>query len=524
MGAAANAYIIAITAVLPLYMENGFVMIGNAKYDFFVKVAAVIFILSLVGTGIRTAFSYKQFHVKKFLANLSVTDFFILFYMAATSLSYIFSKYKSVAFWGYSGWYMGLFTQLLLIWSYFFVSRCYKKQRYSWNILAAAAVLVFLLGVLNRYGIDPLGAFKAFERDEWNYWNLLSTIGNINWYCGYICLALPLLFYLYWAGEKQTVFFGAAGSFTGISALISQGSASGLLGLAGVLLLLFCFSLADEKRLTRFCGLLFMTLLIPPLLTADIPFLGRITLHTVDPVAYADFAAYYKMLCSPLWYIAAGIVAIVLCILILRGKTGRRDLLKDGRIKKIVLCCIGLLLLSGVVILFLCQISEPFWKAVGSISILRIDDSWGTNRGALWHICLEIFSQGNLVQKLLGAGPDCFACVAQKLAETRISLTGKEQGLIFANAHNEWLNMLVTGGLLGASAYLGIFLSMAFRLLKRIPKDSFLLAGLLMLTGYAVNNCFSFQQIITTPMAFVILGMLDAGIRSVCKSGKSSLF
>ena len=62
---------------------------------------------------------------------------------------------------------------------------------------------------------------------DWNRRNLLSTIGNINWYCSYLAVALPLLLYCFWAGEGWRRIPAGIGAYVGTGAMLLQGSASG---------------------------------------------------------------------------------------------------------------------------------------------------------------------------------------------------------------------------------------------------------------------------------------------------------
>jgi len=92
---------------------------------------------------------------------------------------------------------------------------------------------------------------------------------------------------------------------------------------------------------------------------------------------------------------------------------------------------------------------------------------------------------------------------------SRIHVTGQWEGAIFANAHNEWLNMLITGGIVGGISYFGIFISAWKQLWEKAEQNPIMVMGMMMMAGYMVNNVFGFQQIITTPIMFVVLGMLE---------------
>lgn len=98
---------------------------------------------------------------------------------------------------------MGLVTQGLLVGIYFAVSRYYDGSRSIWWIAGITAGIVTFIGLLNRLDIDVLGTFRGMENGEWNRTQLLSTIGNNNWYAGYISVTAGIsLQLLIWENDR----------------------------------------------------------------------------------------------------------------------------------------------------------------------------------------------------------------------------------------------------------------------------------------------------------------------------------
>ncbi|MFR6589243.1 MAG: hypothetical protein ACLURV_02535 [Gallintestinimicrobium sp.] len=112
----------------------------------------------------------------------------MLCYLAAIFVSWLFSVDRAAAWTGTDGWSMGLRTQVLLVLMYFLVSRylIWWKGLLAVHMLASGGV--FLLGILHRFSIDPLGMYQGLDES----WQLLflSTIGQASWYSGYVCVAL----------------------------------------------------------------------------------------------------------------------------------------------------------------------------------------------------------------------------------------------------------------------------------------------------------------------------------------------
>ena len=167
--------------------------------------------------------------------------------------------------------------------------------------------------------------------------------------------------------------------------------------------------------------------------------------------------------------------------------------------------CGSLLLAAGVIIWY----------------ILRLQGSnfveWGNRRGMLWQMAWQGFYRGDLKQKLLGAGPDCFAGYLGEILPGGTTLfdQGYFAGSVFTNAHNEWLTTLINMGILGVVAYLAVFIA-AFR---KYRDDSF--AVLLLLT-YGVYSLISFQQVLNTPLFFLLLGSCEATSREHKRTSEMS--
>ena len=127
-------------------------------------------------------------------------------------------------------------------------------------------------------------------------------------------------------------------------------------------------------------------------------------------------------------------------------------------------------------------------------------------------MALDSFVQGDWKQKLIGAGPDCYAEYLMSVGVSpTTSIEGYWSGAVYANAHNEWLTNLVNLGLLGTAAYLGIFVSSC----KRYRG---MLLGLLALGMYGLHSLVSFQQVLNTPFLFLVLGICENRLRLAKKS------
>ena len=217
-------YLVILFAGLPLYMQNKLVMIGNAKYLFFRNTTLVLgafVVLAVLWQRIRGERTTKRMWKK--------TDVFMLLYLVSAIFSYGISPCREDVLLGYPGWYMGLVTQGLLVGIYFAVSRYYDGSRSIWWIAGITAGIVTLIGLLNRLDIDVLGTFRGMENGEWNRTQLLSTIGNNNWYAGYISVTAGISLAAAFMGKQQVRALGLLGSFLFFASAITSNSYTGSL-------------------------------------------------------------------------------------------------------------------------------------------------------------------------------------------------------------------------------------------------------------------------------------------------------
>lgn len=509
----AAAWLFMILAILPLYMKDGLNRIGDAKYSFFrnvsvlfLAVSAVIFIVS----GIRGLSDRKREFLKSM--EWSVVDICILAYGVVSIISFCLSEYPTTALWGYQDWYMGLITQFLMIGGYFCVSRCYRRDGWVEAGILLSASWVSLLGILNRFELDPLNVFSEMDRFEWNRLSLLSTIGNINWYCGYLSVVVPLLAAAYWnwRGHWSVRVVLGFGSFSGLTALFVQGSDSGYAALTVLMLVLLFASLTDRERMLRF---LEITMMIPlacllMCIIAEVMGVGLFLPNgsTVIGIVY-----------SPIW-----ILVLIFLLVYYLFIEYRRSKPSDSKVKKYITWIIAAAVLVSVgiaaFVFVSCQISEEFWQRLGGLPLLRFNDEWGSGRGFLWRVTWHSFWESGLLQKLFGAGPDCYAEYMYSHASMDLQVFGQFQDAIFANSHNEWLTMLLNEGLFGAMAYLGFFLTAFVRFFRRVDTQPVLIAGALAVATYSINSFFSFQQVVSTPLIFMLIGACEASCRSLSES------
>lgn len=476
-----NLYLIFLTAALSLYTGGTYWKLGDTKYTLFRNVTLICLGAWLAVSLLRVAISLIG--GSRRFPRLSKTDICMLAYGAAVLVSAVCSPYEGTPWTGYSEWYMGALSQCMFVGIYFFVSRSYDGSRYPFYVGEAALTAVLLIGFANRLGFDPAKLMQPFTYKSWEYSHMISTIGNINWFCGFcsVMMGFPVAGFLESRGKLKMFLFYVV-SVMGLVLLCIQGSDAGPVIAAVCIGVSLLFGLKDRKIFQRSLAMTAGMCLVLAVYAKTVALLGPEAVASVP----ADGIGYARMAWMGWWIIGAVflVLAVVFC------RCSRRMAERMGLV---------LMILGGLAV-----------AAAAAVYALRLPagDGWGSGRGGLWRFAWKGFVQGGFRQKLTGAGPDCFApYIYSTLSAWELTPTeGFWTGTIFANAHNEWLNALVNLGLLGTAALAAVFIGS----IKRYRK---LLLGMMVIAMYGINSLISFQQVLSTPFLFMALGLCEYSVR-----------
>lgn len=499
------AYFLMMAVVYPFYAPGGYLRIGEVKYEFFRNVSlvtlAVMAGVILLAVVVRRD---REWIVRNY-RRMSVTDWFAYGYLVVVMLSYLCSAYKEDALWGVAGWYMGVITQMMFVLLYFFFSRYFHCDLRWIGVWLSAAALVFLLGICNRYSVYPIAM-------EGRTATFISTLGNINWFCGYWSVTAPIGIALYWCGGSRRIRF-MAGAYSVVAMLcgVTQGSSSAYLVFGAVFFTLFVLSLRDNCRMYRFLELC--------MLFAGSCQLGRI-LRDVPELDYnygllvGDGGSRMTRLLldsnATLW----GLAVVMVCYLLLR-RLDRRGLIhmeKHGRLWVILSGIVALAFgVAAVLMLFdsgILRMREATDTAKwGSSFGLVFDEDWGNGRGATWNCGMDAYQSLDALHKAVGVGPDCFADYVYAVPELAQRLAERFTNLRLTNAHNEQLTLFVNVGVLGWLCYMGIFLTAFLRYVRKGSVQPALYLCAVSVLAYTAHNMVSFQQALSTPYVFMVLGI-----------------
>lgn len=483
--------------VFPLFYQQGYANMGNAKFIYFRSYTLVYLIISLLAGGFYLIIHFYEISWKSLLRQTTYVDRFVLFYFVSVTLSYLFSNYKKEALWGFSGWYMGLLTQLMFLAVYFFISRFFKWDKiFYWFILCPSA-FAFLIAILHRFNIDPLGLYIGLTAADKVLF--LSTIGQATWYSSYMCVTLPIGMALFWHKNNQnwrkllTIYCAL-----GFGTLVTQNSDSAFIGIGLVFLILFCCSFRDNISFTRFLQLLIVCL-------ASMRIVGIFQLLFPERVPDLEDLSFFLSQ-HPVWWLV--LASCIIFYYFWTKKLNRCIQICSYQVVRNATLIIVILSVPAVLILIYITTTGKLPESLRSlenIGYLNFNNDWGNGRGSTWKYCVTMFQQYNGTERIFGCGPDSF--VAYSYPRNQAYLSQFWGNLYLPNAHNEWLNSILTVGILGAAAYIGIFISGIISYLKRRDCSPLLIGISCSLVSYIGHNLFCYQQVVCTSLIFIMLGL-----------------
>lgn len=523
--------------VFPLYFGNKYHEIGGYKFSFFSGISALLLIPAAVLGAVVLAGKAVEGETKIWRREISPVDIGVLLYLAASVLSYAFSAFPADAWEGVGGWNMGLHTQLLMGASYFLISRFFpwKKAQEKSRIglggklifygFFAGSGITFALGVLHRFGVDPLGMYKGIDS---SYQILfLSTIGQATWYSSYVCTVFAIGICIFFAAEDQKIrIFSGLYCVLGFMTLVTQNSDSAFASLALLFIGLFAAACSSPHKMERFLE----TVILGAASFKAIGFLQwgfadrALELGKLSTFVSRGWLSWLLLLCSS---------GCLIWLLHWEEKKGEAvmeaEWRKTGKMLRRI-CLIAVLAAAVLVLVLIAGNTAGLWQKWFGITFrnqyLLFNDKWGSDRGFTWKISAEIYAGLPWLQKLVGVGPDCFQVYSYSIPEFADRLYQYWKPDILTNAHNEFLNLLICTGMAGLFSFLSMFVLGARRFYRAWGQNrcggekgkgtwpaSLILAGMLCILAYAGHNFFCYQQVCCTPFLFLIMGLAESAAR-----------
>lgn len=510
-----SMYVFCMLCIYPLYYENKYYNMGDAKYHFFKYVSVFFLVSMLLGVVAWLAVRRKELNFAGIAKTFSYPDWFAVGFFVFSYLSFVLSEYKETAFYGYDGWYMGMMSQFAFVIIYFLVSRFWKWSPTTLLFAMGAAAITYQLGIWQRFLFDPLGMYIDLGAEYIE--KFVSTLGQTTWFSSYAVLIFPIgMFYYCYDEKKWARIFAGIFLALGYGMLATTNSDSAYVAFVLILMVYFWFALESNRTFGRFLESVLIGL-------ASFRIIGifrvlfpekQIVLITGDEAITAFVTRSGVML-----FLLAAVAVLYVFYRYVCRTNEEFSIRKFMVLRKIMVW--GAILCLWLVLLLIILVSKEggelhgILQKVGEISFFRFEDQWGNHRGFNWRMAIEAFKNASLKDVLLGAGPDCFANSMDKYCFEEVYTYW--QGLQLACAHNEWLNMLVTQGVLGVASYIGIFVTVAARMGKVGVMEPAAIPFMAATLAYMGHNFFCYQQCICTPTVFILMGIGEMVVRQTMK-------
>lgn len=443
------AYFYLVGFLLTLYVRDAYFDILEAKADCF------SFIVKALSIPIVVLLIYRMISKKKTVVfNLENIAFFslIIFSLISTALS----VEPRQSFFGTIGWHIGFMTICFLALAVLLLKETPVDTNLIYYPLMFVCLFEYLLTISDAMKMDIFHFRDVISKS--GYFGYYATIGNCDWYVGYLSLTVPLFLCLYLKErERNGMAFFYLLSFSGIIASVLNGADGIYLAYGFLSFFTVPFILKDLNRIKRFV-ILALSLSVSFLIISMLPVFEQRLLR-LDGFGRIFF---------DLRFIIPVIIACTILVLFIT-RVNKESFMKVNT--KLCVICEALLGVAAFSVLFF------LIKETGA--------DFGNGRLEIWQESFRVYTQSfTLKRKLFGIGPEMLEYVYGNLSA--------KYGIIYNSSHNEAIHVLLSLGIFGLTAWILcwiVFFGSFFRNRKRDDAVMFgLYAGLLSYFGQSFVN------------------------------------
>ena len=483
-----------LLCLYPLFLDNSYHNITVTRFLFFVLASSAFATICLIA---RIA-SGEPFKIKERLSSdkpLPYSDIFMLLLLLVATVSCITSKYPLSALSGAMGRRMGLIMFMAFAMAYFFIAkfnRLSKAQMYAFGIIL---MIMCFYALCQHVSFDFLGLQDKVKATSKK--NFVSFLGNINVYSSFVCLGAGVSTYMvtHAKSKLETAFWavGCAASFFGI---VTANTDGGYASFVAMFALLAVICASDRKTFEKFFFVIFLFFFIAGTFYAIRTLAGE----NAFPLSFLT-----KRLINPKIVVTGLLISTIFILLI------RLTNLKDSAIIIIRKFIIGLITIAAIAVastvIYVSFINKEI--ELGRLEhYLRFSDHWGTDRGFIWSHLLKAFAKFPLDKKIVGFGEETVAFI---MMEAYGAKGAARLGYYFDNAHNDFIQYLVTIGISGLLSYICLLVSSVATCIKSnsIYKKA-LAFGIVI---FVIQSLVNITQPITTPYLFVFIALTQCSVK-----------
>lgn len=502
-----NYYLTLMFTVFPLFATDRFFNIRHDKYYFFlaltgiVLIAEVMMILNVNFSAENQTSPQNEASTKVWYKNISITDWAMIAFLVSCIISTILSHHSlDDNLFGTAGRNNGLMLIVFYVGIYFIITRCFYYMDYVFLAFAGGSAVVFLLAVLNFHYIDPLGMYVELGSNYIE--DFTSTIGNKNLLSSYICVSLPV-FIAMSVHTKKTLYRAVymAVSALGFMALMTADSDSGILGMGVFLAVFFVWYSRKIHRLKYY----FLNITIM-LASAKVLKLLTFVLTSAFGCKTKQIDDFQKIFVeSNIGFILIIAFAVITAVLFLIDYKKPQIVLSKA-VPIILGVFFGLAAIGILCVVFYFSVIDTETDLGSFSTLMRFNEKWGTHRGFMWIKSFEIFGDFSFIEKLFGTGPDTFSHAFSPYFNELMKYGDSSTNA----AHNEYINYLITIGLVGLLSYLAVVGSCIVRAVKTAKKNPIAIVFVSAVICYSVQAFVNISQPITTPLFIIFIALTEA--------------
>ena len=515
-GTIASLFVILMLGFFPLYFQDGYFNITNAKRMFFYFCGSGLVILAGIFAGIGYLQERKELQiikdrapqgshkkVKEILGKIPVASWFVGGFLLSVLIATIFSMYPFESFYGTDGRKLDAIIFVLCIAAYMILGKFLQPGIWMAWIFLISGGLVSLLLVLQFWGINALHMWDGMVATEIGMF--ASTIGNVNACATYFCMALPAGMVLFYLSDKlfSEVLYGTL-LVLGFFGAYATATDSWIMGVGTAFLIMFCFSLKNHDYMERFVGICMM-FWVSSLAVRIILLVGAentsVVMQRFRSLALQNFMTSKKILLTE---------GILLCFAMLFIKLAQKKKLEIPykKIRIVFISFVVLFLGFAVAVAIVANLSpEKQWEGkLQWMNLLKLKDDFGSSRGIIWKQTWAAWKKLPVGRKFFGYGINCFHQFLYQYQGMELA----PFGVRVIDPHNELLQFMSMTGIFGAVCYFGFLISTAVSAAKQSRHYPVMMMGTVVICSYLAQSMVNNPTVFLTPTLFLYLGILKS--------------
>lgn len=510
-----NYYLLIMFTFFEMFLTNQYARARTDKFILYIVLTCLL-IVGVAGISIAYALDKNappENRVKehKSVFALSVTDIAFLAFFFCAVITTLVSDYKLDSLLGRAGRDNGLVLLFLYTAMYFIISRFYYFKGYVLAGFIVFGSIISALAILHFFYIDPLGIMTGYSDSVVKDFG--TTIGNKNTIASYMCIFLPVTLMTFIVHKNRyMMILSAVGIAFAYCGLLVAGSNSGYIGFFAMLFFMLLLCIRKPHLLRRF------------MLALTIMFSSALLLRLFSSIMGDKSKGFEKigeaLVYNSLVFVLIAVCAVITIALYIIKNNDNINSHWPKRTLSTIVIAIGAVAVATFAFLMYKYTFVDTKTDIGALSqILRFDDRWGTHRGFMWINGVKDFFHFDFIHILFGSGCDTFYHVFEPhFAELSARFHNSSTDCI----HSEYLNYLVTQGMLGLASYMTVIISTVYRALKTSRSNKLVLIFVMPVIAYCAQSVVNIYTPVVTPFLFIFVALCECLSRQSNPANKLS--